>query len=118
MKIKRYESDGRFCKAVIYNGVLYMAGMTSGAEGKDRDITEQTQIVLAKIERVLQQYGSGKGKLLSATIYLEDMSMKDAMDTVWKKWVVPGEEPARTTVQATLSTTGSVLIEISIIAAA
>ena len=117
MEIKRFESDGRLSRVVIHNGVLYISGLTTlGAEGKDGDILEQTQLVLDKIERVLGQYGSGKDKLLSATIYLKDISMKDAMDSVWKKWVIPGKEPARTTVQASLSD-HRLLIEISMIAA-
>ena len=117
MKIKRFECDGRLSRAVIYNGVLYISGLTvSDTEGIDADIKGQTQIVLDKIERVLLQYGSGKDKLLSATIYLKDISMKNDMDSVWKMWVSAGKEPARTTVEAALSDDKK-LIEISMIAA-
>ena len=117
MEIKRFESNGRLSRAVIYNGVIYISGLTTrGAGGENGDIIEQTQLVLDKIEQVLLQYGSGKDKLLSATIYLKDISMKDAMDSVWKNWLVPGKEPARTTVQASLSENKK-LIEISMIAA-
>ena len=117
MDIKRFESDGRLSRAVIHNGVLYISGLTNrGTDDENGDIKEQTQLVLDRIEQVLQQYGSGKDKLLSATIHLKDISMKDAMDSVWKKWVIPGKEPARTTVQASLSDS-KLLIEITMIAA-
>ena len=117
MEIKRFEGNGRTSKAVIYNGVLYISGIAIlGAEGEGGDITEQTLLILGKIEQILLQYGSGKDKLLSATIHLKDMSMKAEMDAAWKKWIIPGKEPSRTTVQAGLAESVQ-LIEITMSAA-
>ena len=114
MEIVRHESNGRMSKAVIYNNTLYVSGQTaSGVEG---DIKTQTRAVLEKIEKILLQYGSGKDKLLSATIYLKDINLFQEMNSVWDNWVLPGNEPARATVEAALAAS-SLLVEISVIAA-
>ena len=114
MEIVRHESNGRMSKVVIYNNTLYVSGQT--ARGVEEDIKKQTQAVLEKIEQILRQYGSGKDKLLSATIYLKDMSLFEGMNSVWDSWVIPGNEPARATVQAALADSG-LLVEVSVIAA-
>jgi enamine deaminase RidA (YjgF/YER057c/UK114 family) len=59
--------------------------------------------VLAQIDRLLEEAGSDKRRLLSATIYLADMADYAAMNEVWDAWVPQGETPARATVQARLA---------------
>ena len=112
MEINRYEGNGRMSKAVVYNGVMYLCGQV----GEGDDIFAQTQAVLDKIEALLVKYGSGKDKLLSALIHLKDISMWDDMNTVWDKWIIPGKEPARTTVQGALAG-DELLVEITVVAA-
>ena len=81
------------------------------------DITTQARQVLAQIDRLLAEAGSDKSRMLSATIYLPDMSDFAAMNAVWEAWVPAGQPPARATVQARLAAAGY-KIEIQIIAAA
>jgi enamine deaminase RidA (YjgF/YER057c/UK114 family) len=59
--------------------------------------------VLAKIEKLLKQVNSDKSKLLSAQIFLPNMADFPAMTAVWEKWVVPGQTPARATIEAKLA---------------
>ena len=66
--------------------------------------------------RLLAEAGSGKDRMLSATIYLPDMADFAAMNAVWEAWIVPGQPPARATVQAKLAASGY-KIEIQVIAA-
>ena len=66
---------------------------------------------------MLSEAGSDKSKLLSATIYLADINDFAAMNAVWDKWVVPGQTPARATVQAKLATP-EYRVEIQVVAAA
>ena len=73
--------------------------------------------MLAQIDDLLFEAGTDKAKILSATIYLPDMADFAAMNAVWEKWVVPGETPARATVQAKLAR-GDYKVEIQIVAAA
>jgi enamine deaminase RidA (YjgF/YER057c/UK114 family) len=86
------------------------------ADDGHANITGQTQQVLANIDRLLAEAGSDKRKILSATIYLPDMSDFAAMNAVWEAWVAPGDAPARATVQAKLASP-DYRIEISIVAA-
>ena len=116
MEINRYESNGRMSKAVVYNGVIYLSGQVMSDAGEGDDIIAQTQAVLEKIDQLLNTYGSGKDKLLSALIHLKDISMWAEMNTVWDKWVIPGKEPVRTTVQAALAG-DNMLVEITVTAA-
>ena len=46
-KVLRIETDTRRSRVVIYNGVVYVGGMT--ADNKSDDITGQTKQVLANI---------------------------------------------------------------------
>ena len=42
----------------------------------------------------------------AVTAYLADIADFDAMNRAWDAWVVPGEAPARATVQAPLARPG------------
>ena len=58
-----------------------------------------------------------KSRLLSATIYLPDMADFAAMNAVWEAWVVPGQTPARATVEAGLAAP-DYQVEIQVVATA
>jgi enamine deaminase RidA (YjgF/YER057c/UK114 family) len=60
--------------------------------------------------------GSDKSKLLQATIWLADMSGYAEMNSVWDKWVSPGNTPARACVEAKLAAP-QYTVEIRVIAA-
>lgn len=73
--------------------------------------------MLAKIDNLLAEAGSDKDHLLSATIYLKNITEDfAAMNEVWSAWLSPGQAPSRTTVQAELARP-QVLVEITVIAA-
>src|SRR5262249_4943031 len=97
-----------------HNGVVYLAGQVA-ADPKP-SVTEQTQQVLAQIDKLLATSKSDKSKLLSATIYLTDIAKFGEMNAVWEKWVSPGNTPARATVEAKLAAP-QYLVEICITAA-
>lgn len=101
-------------QGVVAGGVVYLAGQV--ADNTKADVKAQTAEVLAKIDAVLARAGSGKSKLLSATIYLKDMADFAAMNQVWDAWVAADGKPARATVQAALATP-DYLVEIQAIAA-
>jgi enamine deaminase RidA (YjgF/YER057c/UK114 family) len=101
MTIQRINVGKRLSEAVIHGNTVYLAGEVP--DDGTLDITGQTGQVLAKIEKLLKQVGSDKAKLLSAQIFLPDMADFAAMNAVWEKWVVPGQTPARATVEAKLA---------------
>jgi enamine deaminase RidA (YjgF/YER057c/UK114 family) len=101
MSIRRLNVGKRLSEAVIHNGTVYLAGEVP--DDTSKDITGQTEEVLAKIEKLLEQAGSDKTKLLSAQIFLPDMKDFAGMNVAWEKWVVPGQTPARATIEAKLA---------------
>jgi enamine deaminase RidA (YjgF/YER057c/UK114 family) len=117
MTIDRHHAGKRMSALVInrVSGTAYVAGQV--ANEPTADITGQTEQVLAQIERLLSEAGSDKTKILSATIYLADINDFAAMNSVWDKWVVPGQTPARATVQAKLAAP-EYRVEIQVVAAA
>lgn len=112
--IQRLNIGKRLSEIVIHNKTIYLAGEVP--DDVALDIGGQTAQVLAKIDKTLSQVGSDKSRLLSAQIFLPDMSDFAGMNAVWEKWVVPGQTPARATVQAKLANPGY-KVEIMCIAA-
>jgi enamine deaminase RidA (YjgF/YER057c/UK114 family) len=101
MTIQRFNVGKRLSEAVIHGNTVYLAGEVP--DDTSLDITAQTEQVLAKIDRLLKQVGSDKTKLLSAQIFLPDMKDFAGMNAAWEKWVVPGQTPARATIEAKLA---------------
>ena len=82
----------------------------------EQGITEQTQTMLDKVEDLLEQAGSDKEHILSATIYVKTMDDFAAMNAVWDNWVPEGFAPARACVEASMAR-DALLVEISVVAA-
>jgi len=59
-------------------------------------VTGQTKNVLAKVDNLLEQAGTSKSNLLTASIWLKEID-KDfkAMNTVWNEWLDPDNKPVR-----------------------
>jgi enamine deaminase RidA (YjgF/YER057c/UK114 family) len=101
MTIRRLKPGARMSQAVAHGGALYLAGQV--ADDTKADVRGQTQQILAKIDRLLAEAGTDKTKLLSANIWLADMSSFAAMNEVWDAWVAQGHTPARATVESKLA---------------
>ena len=102
MTIERIESGTRMSKAVVHGDTVYLAGQVS-QNAPGGTVSEQTQDILAIIDGFLKQGGTDKTKLLSANIWLADISTFAEMNTVWDAWIAPGCAPARATVEAKLA---------------
>jgi len=100
MLIRRIESGARMSQAVAANGFVFLAGQV--ATDPSADVEGQTQQVLGEIDRLLAVAGTRKERILSATIYLADVSTFAQMNKAWEAWVPADAKPARATVQATL----------------
>ena len=114
MAIQRHNTGKRLSEIVVHNGTIYLAGEVP--DDTSKDITGQTEEVLAKIDKLLAQVGSDKSKLLSAQIFLPDMKDFAGMNVAWEKWVLPGQTPARATIEAKLAN-AAYKVEIMCIAA-
>jgi enamine deaminase RidA (YjgF/YER057c/UK114 family) len=73
--------------------------------------------VLARIDALLNEAGSDRSRLLTATVYLRDIADFAAMNAVWEAWMPAGAAPARTTVEARLAAP-DLRVEITVVAAA
>jgi len=91
--IVRLDQNHRRSRAVIANGMVFLAGQV--ADDKAGDITAQAREALAKVDALLAETGTDKRRALTAQIWLADMADFDAFNAVWDAWVAPGETPTR-----------------------
>lgn len=115
MTIDRYRTGRRMSQAVVHNAVVYTAGQVAvDAPGETVEI--QTRNVLGRLDELLAEVGTDKTRLLSATIWLADMTDFEAMNAVWDDWVAEDHAPARACVESRLATP-DFAVEIGVIAA-
>ena len=112
MAIERYNSNGIFSEAVIHNGILYL----SGKVGSGDTVAEQAADVLDKIGAALEKYGSDRDHILTAVVYLADISAFAEFNSVWKPWFAESMPPARTCVEAKMAAP-QYLVEVTVTAA-
>jgi enamine deaminase RidA (YjgF/YER057c/UK114 family) len=86
MTIKRIHSGKRISRVVVHNGIAYLAGLQA-LKNRGGTVAEQTQDVLAMIDRLLAEAGTDKRHLLTATIWLADIRTAEDMNLVWDEWV-------------------------------
>ncbi|AOZ70916.1 hypothetical protein LPB142_05985 [Rhodobacter xanthinilyticus] len=98
--IKRIECGARMSEAVVYNGMIWLAGQV-GEPGTS--VAEQTKAILASVDRLLAEAGSDKTRILAAQIWLADIADFAEMNAVWDAWVPAGNCPARATGEAKLA---------------
>ena len=112
--IRRIDPGPRLSEAVIAGDRMYLSGMIP--EDTSLGITGQVEQALAEIDGLLAKGGTDKSRILSAVVWLADIADFAAMNAVWEAWVVPGQAPARATVQARLSDP-NMKVEIMVVAA-
>lgn len=86
------------------------------ASDENLDLAGQTIETLDSIEKNLIELGSSKSKILSAQVYITDMSKKSTMDKVWRDWIGdnPNNWPQRACLGVELE--GQCLIEVTVTA--
>jgi 2-iminobutanoate/2-iminopropanoate deaminase len=112
------QAIGPYSQATIYENLVFTAGQIAldpaSMEIVDGGIAEQTERVLANLEAVLAEAGSGFSRVLKTTVFLRDMADFAAMNEVYTRRF-GGHRPARSTVAAA-GLPRSVLVEIDCIA--
>ena len=115
MTIKRIQVGDRMSQTVMHGNTVYTAGQVA-LEAPGASAADQTRDILGRIDSLLAEAGTDKSKLISATIWLSDMSTFAEMNEVWDAWVTPGATPARACVEAKLAAP-QFTVEIAVIAA-
>jgi len=89
---------GHYSQAVVYGGVVYVAGMLGmdpqNPEADIGDATQQTRQALVNVETVLKEAGSGLHRAIRMTIYVSDIAMWGAVNEVFAE-VMGDHKPAR-----------------------
>ena len=110
--IERWPGDARGrSRATAWRDLVFTVATAPGAS-----VAEQTHASLERISKNLAEAGADNTRLLSATVYLTDITHKAEMDAEWCEWIGgPESWPQRACVQATLAP--GTLVEITVIAA-
>jgi enamine deaminase RidA (YjgF/YER057c/UK114 family) len=98
---------------VSHEGLVF--AVATAAE-KPPSLREQTRSTLQAIDAKLEAAGSHRSRILSATVYITDMSRKAEMNEAWLEWVDMDHPPQRACIGVALE--GDDLVEIVVVAAA
>ena len=99
-------------RAVEANGFVFIGGTI--ADDTSVSMGEQTRNILGKIAGYLREAGTDKSRVVSASIFVTDLSKKKEMDAVWVEFF--GDNlPTRATV-GVADLGGSALIEVVVTA--
>src|SRR5690554_4078225 len=94
--LKRHGPGKYFHRAVEVGDTIYLSGLT--ADDRSQGMGGQTRQVLAKVDELLTELGSGRSKVVMATAYITDMGAKEEMNEAWVEFFAPGELPSRATI--------------------
>ncbi|MFT8675217.1 MAG: RidA family protein [Acetobacter sp.] len=101
MSIIRLEPEERLSGAVIYGGLVHLAGQV--ADDPSQDAQGQMEDILRQVDALLAQAGTDKSRMLSVQIFLADMNDMAGMNRAWDAWLDRANKPARATVEARLA---------------
>lgn len=113
MSIKRHESKGILSRVVEANGFVYTAGVV--ADDISQDAKGQTAQILKELDRLLALAGTDKSKVISTTIWLTDIRLRDQMNEAWNAWTGGQNLPGRACIEAKLADP-RMLVEIMMVA--
>ncbi|SMO77243.1 Rid family hydrolase [Ruegeria faecimaris] len=92
----QYEAKVGYCRAVVANGFVFVAGTCAQGEIIPKDIVGQCKSALQAIEKALDEAGSNLAHVVRVNYYLPDMS---EFELCWPLLVEAfGENPPAATV--------------------
>ena len=112
--IVRHQPKAILSGAVEYGSTVYLAGIT--ADDFSKDVKNQTQQILATIDKLLAASGTDKSKVLTATIWVSDIRNRALMNEAWTAWTDPKNLPARACIESKMADPNC-LVEIQVVAA-
>jgi enamine deaminase RidA (YjgF/YER057c/UK114 family) len=100
--IKRFHTNDRMSQIVVHGETIYISGQVAW-KNRGQDCALQATEILETIEKYLQEAGSDKQHILSASVWLTDVATQlETFNQIWDKWVPQGHAPARACVQSPL----------------
>jgi 2-iminobutanoate/2-iminopropanoate deaminase len=92
---------GHYSQATVYNGLVFVAGQLAidpaTGEKKLGSIEGQTEQALKNVGEILKAAGSGLSRVLKMTIYVSDIELWQAVNTVYAR-IMGEHRPARAVV--------------------
>ena len=114
MTIKRHEPSKIYSKVVEANGFVFTAGIT--ADDIKQDVKGQTAADPQGDRPPAEAGGTDKTKVVSATIWVTDIRLRDPMNEAWNAWTGGENLPGRACIEAKLADP-RMLVEIAVVAA-
>jgi enamine deaminase RidA (YjgF/YER057c/UK114 family) len=113
MAIIRRELEPILANVVEASPFVFTAGAI--ADDLSLDVAGQAREAFRDLDKFLALCGSSKSHILSATIWLSDIRLRDKMNPAWLAWVDPANLPARACVEGKMAD-AECLFEIQVIA--
>lgn len=91
---------GHYSQAVVHNGLVFVAGqlpIRANGEKCLGSIEEQTELVLANLQAILEASGSSLSRVLKVTVYISDIELWGRVNAVYTQ-VFGAHKPARAVV--------------------
>ena len=98
-------------RVVVANGIV---NAVATSPDKTPSLYAQTKRALAAIDASLADAGTDRSRILTATVYITDMSQKEEMNRAWDEWVARDNPPMRACIGVALE--GQDLVEILVTA--
>ena len=86
-------------RAVIHEGRVHAVSFVTD---KKPDMYLQTKSALAHIDATLRESGTDKSRILTAIVYIADMTRKPEMNRAWDEWADRNSPPMRACLAVTL----------------
>lgn len=102
--IRRTGGNGRYCRSVAFNGVLYIHGVSP--VDLEADVQEQALDLFRQLDKLMAYNGTSKQNLLTVDIYLQDINEYPEFNAVWENWILDGYEPTRNVMGLSMSIPG------------
>lgn len=80
-------------RAVVHDDLVFTVAVAP--DPVTSSMYEQSAKALGRIDESLALCGTDKSKILSAIVYITDMTRKGEMNRAWDEWVDPGNPPMR-----------------------
>lgn len=112
--IQRFNTNEVMSSVVVFNKVVYLSGQVP--KNTDNDVAGQTKEILNTIDELLTLANTDKTRLLSAQLFVKNLSDFQIINSIWIDWLKGHETPSRATIQADL-VNPNWLIEIAVTAA-
>ena len=112
--IQKFNTNEVMSAVTVFNQVVYLSGQVP--KNTDNDVAGQTREILATIDELLALANTDKSRLLSAQLYIKNLSDFSTVNAIWIDWTNGCVAPSRATIQADL-VNPNWLIEIAVTAA-